>query len=928
MRAKPAPPVNASRSSPGNADMADIDIAWHTLPTDAVLARLQVGAEGLDSDEATRRRARYGDNELPAGKPRPAWLRFLAHFNNALILFLAAASVAALALGHYIDAAVILLVIVVNAIVGFVQEGRAEQALAQLQSMLAPNARVLRDGKRQVLPVVGLVPGDIVTLEAGDRVPADLRLLRARGLLIDEAALTGESVAAGKTDAAVAADAALGDRIGMAYSGTLVAAGQATGVVVGTGAATEMGRISTLLQSVTALTTPLLRQINAFGRRFTFVAIGAAAVLFVFAVLLRGYDWVDALMVVVALAVGVVPEGLPAVITITLAIGVRRMAARNAIVRRLPAVETLGATTTICSDKTGTLTRNEMTARRLVTGASVVEAEGAGYVPVGGLRTLAGDSDGDAAQRLLVVDGLLCNDASLRETGGEWVVDGDPMDGALLALAAKAGLESLDIAAAHPRLDEVPFDAQHRFMATLHRDGAGALVCVKGAPEQVLALSTGQVDASGRVVALDRDHWDRAIAEAGAEGQRVLGFAVRHLDAVPGDFGLDAVGGLAFVGVIGFIDPPRDEAVAAVADCHSAGIAVKMITGDHAATASAIARQLGIARNPQVVTGQQLESVGDAELPALALDTDVFARTSPEHKLRIVRALQSRGQTVAMTGDGVNDAPSLKQADVGIAMGNKGTEAAKEASQMVLADDNFASIVAAVREGRAVYDNIRKVIAWTIPTNGGEALAIVAAIALGLTLPMTPAQILWINMVLTITLGLVLAFEPAEPGLMQRPPRRPDAPLVSPFMLWRIVFVSLLFTAGAFGVFFWSLARHGGDVALARTMVVNVICVMEIFYLFSVRYLQMTSFTLRGLRGTPQVFWALGGVIVGQLAFTYLPWMQRVFDTRAVPLLDGVVIVLVGVAMMTVLEVEKGLLRRLGWFEELQRTAPAPPAGH
>ncbi|MCD9028314.1 HAD-IC family P-type ATPase [Luteimonas sp. BDR2-5] len=912
----------------GEASADGADVAWHALPPDTVLARLQVGHDGLDSAEAARRRAHYGDNELPAAKPRPAWLRFLSHFNNALIIFLAAASVAALALGHYIDAVVILLVIVVNAIVGFVQEGRAEQALAQLQSMLAPNARVLRDGKRQVIPVIGLVPGDIVTLEAGDRVPADLRLLRARGLLIDEAALTGESVAAGKTDAAVAEDAALGDRTGMAYSGTLVAAGLGTGVVVGTGAATEMGRISKLLQSVTALTTPLLRQINAFGRRFTFVAIGSAALLFVFAVLLRGYDWVDALMVVVALAVGVVPEGLPAVITITLAIGVRRMAARNAIVRRLPAVETLGATTTICSDKTGTLTRNEMTARRLVTGASVVEAEGAGYAPVGGLRTLAGDRDADAALRLLLVDGVLCNDANLREAGGDWVVDGDPMEGALLALAAKAGLESLDLAAVHPRLDEVPFDAQHRFMATLHRDGDGALVCVKGAPEQVLALSSGQLDAAGHVVALDRGHWERAIAEAGDEGQRVLGFAVRHLDAVPERFGFDEVGGLAFVGVIGFIDPPRDEAVAAVADCHSAGIAVKMITGDHAATASAIARQLGIARDPHVVTGQELELLDDAELPALALDSDVFARTSPEHKLRIVRALQSRGQTVAMTGDGVNDAPSLKQADVGIAMGNKGTEAAKEASQMVLADDNFASIVAAVREGRAVYDNIRKVIAWTIPTNGGEALAIVAAIALGLTLPMTPAQILWINMVLTITLGLVLAFEPAEPGLMQRPPRRPDAPLVSPFMLWRIIFVSLLFTLGAFGVFFWSLSRHDGDVALARTMVVNVICVMEIFYLFSVRYLQMTSFTLRGLRGTPQVFWALGGVIAGQMAFTYLPWMQQVFDTRAVPFVDGVAIVLVGVVMMAVLEVEKGLLRRLGWFEELQRTPPAPPAGH
>lgn len=897
-------------------------VAWHAMDATATLAAQQVQADGLDAAEVQRRLEAHGRNELPPPRRQPAWQRFLAQFNNALILFLLSASIVAGSLGHLVDALVIVAVVLVNAIVGFVQEGKAEQALAALHSMLAPTARVMRSGERQTIPVSELVPGDIVLVEAGDRIPADLRVLRARGLLVDEAILTGESMAAEKSEAAVEAQVPLGDRSSMLYSGTLVAAGQASGVVVATGMATEMGKISELLGSVETLTTPLLRQINRFGRWFTFLAIAGAVLLFVFAVFFRAYEWLDAFIVVVALAVGVVPEGLPAVITITLAIGVRRMAARHAIVRRLPAVETLGATTVICSDKTGTLTRNEMTARRLVTAAGMHEAEGAGYAPVGALQPVRGNGEPDAGTRQLVLTGLLCNDAGLHERDGHWVVDGDPMEGALVALAIKAGLDPETAQADRPRLDEIPFDAQYRYMATLHRGADAAVeIHVKGAPEQVLALSGSQWGADGSQVPLDRGLWESAIAEAASEGQRVLGFAMRRLPAAPEAFGFDQVSDLVFLGVIGFIDPPRDEAIAAVADCRSAGIAVKMITGDHAATAAAIARQLGIAEQPQVITGQDLDQVTDEALPEIAAAAAVFARTSPEHKLRVVRALQSRRETVAMTGDGVNDAPSLKQADVGIAMGRKGTEAAKEASQMVLADDNFASIVAAVHEGRAVYDNIRKVIAWTLPTNGGEALAIVAAIFFSLTLPMTPVQILWINMVLTITLGLVLAFEPAEPGVMQRAPRRHGTALVTPFMLWRILFVSILFTLGAFGIFAWATSR-GFDVPTARTMVVNVICVMEIFYLFNVRYLHMSSFTLRGARGTPVVLWAVGGVVVAQLAFTYLPWMQALFDTRPVPFSAGVVIVLIGVVMMTILEVEKWLLRRWGIFEEL-RSAPA-----
>ncbi len=894
---------------------------WHEMDASQVLAELDSSTQGLDDGEASARLEKHGRNELPPPPRQSALLRFLAQFNNALILFLLSAAIVAALLGHWVDAVVIVGVVTVNAIVGYTQEGRAEQALHALRGILSPSARVLRKGQRHTIAVDELVPGDIVLIEAGDRVPADLRLLRARGLLVDEALLTGESVASEKTPAPVAGDVPLGDRRSLVYSGTLVAAGQATGVVVATGVHTEIGRISTLLAGVENLTTPLLRQIGQFGRRFTTLSITAAALLFVFAVFLRGYDWLDALMVVVALAVSSVPEGLPAVITITLAIGVQRMASRHAIIRRLPAVETLGATSVICSDKTGTLTRNEMTARRFVTAAGEITTTGSGYSPEGGLSS-APDT---VAERLLLT-GVLCNDAHLNEKdGGQWCVDGDPMEGALLTLARKAGLDSSALRKEHARLDEIPFDAQHRFMATLHRaDESGAGLFVKGAPERLLAMSAGQLETSGEIAPLQMDYWQTAIERAASAGERVLGFASRRIEPPVDSASFDEVRDLVFIGIIGFIDPPRDEAIAAVADCRSAGISVKMITGDHASTATAIARQLGLAEQPEVVTGQDLDAVSDQDLPALATRATVFARTSPEHKLRVVRALQSRGAVVAMTGDGVNDAPSLKQADVGIAMGHKGTEAAKEASEVVLADDNFASIVAAVHEGRTVYDNIRKVIAWTLPTNGGEVLTIVAAIVFGLTLPMTPPQILWVNMILTITLGLVLAFEPPEPGVMRRPPRRPRKPLLSPFMLWRIAVVSILFMVGSFGIFAWAIWRGLGE-ETARTMVVNMFCVLEIFYLFNVRYLHVSSFSWQAVRGTPAVLWAIGGVVVAQFAFTYAPWMQSLFDTRPVPFFDGVLIVLVGIVAMVLLEIEKSLLRRFGVFSELQPPAPAAP---
>ncbi len=885
-----------------------------------VFDRLDADPQGLSSREAAARLRSYGPNALPAPPARHPILRFLAQFNNTLIYFLLTAAVAAWILGHHIDAGVIVAVVTINAIVGFIQEDKAEKALSAIRKMISPHAAVWRDGARTSVPATDIVPGDLVLVEAGDRVPADIRLVRARGLLIDEAMLTGESVAAEKHEAAVAPEAPLGDRLCMAFSGTLVAAGQGSGVVVATGARTELGHISSLIQGVEQLTTPLLRQINRFGQRFTWIAISAAVLLFAFATLARGYAWPDALIAVVALAVGVVPEGLPAVITITLAIGVQRMAGRSAIIRRLPAVETLGATSVICSDKTGTLTRNEMTARRIVAGGHTVLVSGSGYVPEGDLTAQGRDDDVSALEAVapLIRSGLLCNDAHLRQADGHWVVDGDPMEGALVALAMKAGLSPEHVRSEWPRSDEIPFDAQHRFMATRHAsqvDGAHAIF-VKGAPERLLAMCTAQATASG-TAPLDRAYWSEQIDLAASEGERVLGFAVKSPS--PSDERLsfdDLDDGLVFLGIVGFIDPPRDEAIAAIAECRSAGIAVKMITGDHAATAGAIARQLGLTDGPGVVSGADIDKTSDEELAALATRADVFARTNPEHKLRIVRALQSTGAVVAMTGDGVNDAPALKQADVGIAMGRKGTEAAKEASEMVLLDENFVSIVAAVHEGRTVYDNIRKVISWTVPTNGGEAITVIAAILFGFTMPMTPAQIVWINLILTVTLGLVLAFEPSEPGVMGRPPRPAGAPLLSPFLVWRIFFVSALFTAGALAIFFYALER-GLGVEMARTMVVNVLVVFEIFYLFNVRYLHVGSITFRGMLGTPAVLIALAIVIAAQLAFTYTPVMQELFDTRPVALSDGIVIVAAGILLMLILEVEKTILRRFGAFRAL-----------
>ncbi|MDP2696496.1 cation-transporting P-type ATPase [Thalassospira sp.] len=894
------------------------DIPWHAKEVDAVFDGIASLEDGLSDDLAAQRLIRFGANSLPQPRPRPAIMRFLAQFNNLLIYVLLVASGVTALMGHWIDTVVILAVCFLNAIIGFVQEGKAEETLRAIRNMLAPKAVVLRDGHRCSIDAGELVPGDVVLLEPGDRVPADIRLFRVKGLRVLEAALTGESVAVGKHSAAVDAGAALGDRTSMAYGGTLIASGQARGVVVATGAKTEIGRINALLRDVTDLTTPLLRQMSHFAKGLTGVILALGLAVFGFGVWGRGLGIDETFIAVVSLAVAAIPEGLPAILTVAMAIGVQRMASRNAIIRRLPAVETLGSVSIICSDKTGTLTRNEMTVQNVIcagaSGLETVGVDGIGYAPHGGFTIGDHDVTPDAVPGLMemIRAAALCNDAHLIGQDDQWRVEGDPMEGALQVLAMKAGFDRHIEDEKCPRTDVVPFDSEYKFMATLHHDHAGnGMIFVKGAPERLIAMSATQRGADGDHP-VDAQKWLAAIDDLAKFGQRVLAVAVKPVSSGKRELDFDDVsGGLVMLGLIGLIDPPRDEAITAVGDCHAAGVRVKMITGDHGGTARAIAARLGLINTLDVLTGPQIDDLDDAQLRACAVETDVFARTSPENKLRLVMALQAEGHVVAMTGDGVNDAPALKRSDVGIAMGISGTEAAKEAAEMVLADDNFASIVNAVREGRTVYDNLKKAIVFLLPVNGGESLGIIIAILLGLTLPITPLQILWVNMVSSIGLALALAFEKTEENVMQRPPRPAGEPILSGFLVWRIVFVSMLFVTGIFATFTTATA-YGLDEATARTLTVNALVSMEVFYLFSVRYLGGTSLTLTGIKGTRPVLIAVGIVLVLQAFFTWTPVMQMLFDSRSITMVQGMMIIGVGVALFVILEIEKMVRKLLG----------------
>lgn len=889
--------------------------SWHSASKEAACAQLQTGDHGLTPQQARQRLAEHGDNEIPQAARRSALGRFLLQFHNVLIYVLMGCALITAALAHWIDTVVILAVVIANAVIGFFQEGKAEQALDAIRHMLAPQATVIRGGQRQRIDGAHLVPGDLVLLEAGDKVPADLRLLSAHNLRIQEAVLTGESVAVEKSADAVAADAALGDRASMAFSGTLVTNGQARGVVVATGVNTEIGKISGMIAQVETLTTPLVQQMGVFSKWLTLLILSVAAALLGFGYYVADYGFTEMFMVVVGLSVAAIPEGLPAVLTITLAIGVQSMARRNAIVRRLPAIETLGSVSVICTDKTGTLTRNEMMVTTVVTRHSHYRVSGNGYQPEGQVHGDNASADQDDDLHTLGIAALLCNEAELRHQQGQWQVQGDPMEGALLALAGKlGGAERSD----YPRLDVIPFDAESRYMASLNTaadadSGAAPMLYVKGAPEQLFTMAALDAEAL--------DYWHRQAEDIAARGQRVLAFAVKPLpDATlplqPGQFN----GSLRLLGLVGLIDPPRQEAIDAIAECRSAGIRVKMITGDHTKTAAAIGAQIGLSNSDKVLTGADIDDLSDSELQQAAIDCDIFARTSPQHKLRLVTALQARGMTVAMTGDGVNDAPALKRADAGIAMGLSGSEAAKEAADLVLADDNFASIVHAVREGRTVYDNLKKVISWTLPTNAGEALTIIAALLAGMTLPVTAVQILWINLVTAATLGIALAFEPSEKHTMARPPRARYEPLLDGALVWHIVLVSVLFLIGVFGIYDYAVQR-GYSLELARTMALNTLVVMEIFHLFFIRNIYSSSLNWRALKGTKVVWGVVILVTLAQFAVTYLPPLQRWFATEAVPFTDGLLIVAVGMALFAIIELEKQARLALTKRGGLKRTA-------
>jgi magnesium-transporting ATPase (P-type) len=887
-------------------------IKWHALEAENVLSRLSTGTHGLSTEEVQERLKQYGSNLLSPPQKRSAIERFATQFHNVLIYVLLAAGVITVFLGHWIDAGVISGVVLINAVIGFIQEGKAEKALEAIRTMLSHQALVVRDGKRTVLPAEQVVPGDIVIVKSGDKVPADIRLFKAKDLHIDEAALTGESVPVDKETSPLPENVSIGDRKCMAYSGTLVTYGQGTGIVVGTGDNTEIGRINQMLSKVQPLTTRLLKQMADFGQLLTGAIIVLAAATFAFGIFVRDYSLTEMFLACVGLAVAAIPEGLPAIVTITLAIGVQRMARRNAIIRRLPAVETLGAVTVICSDKTGTLTLNEMTVTTVATADYEFNVSGGGYEPRGGFTV-----DGEKAHpaeypelQEIARASVLCNDASVNEINGRWEMQGDPTEGALVVLGMKAGTAPVRVAEDFPRVDVIPFESEHQFMATLHDDqGKHKFIYVKGAPEKVLKMCTRQ-RSFGEDKPIDEVYWHEKFEQIASKGQRILAIAFRTVGNTKHELTFtDVADEMTLLGLCGIIDPPRDEAIKAIERCRSAGVCVKMITGDHIATALAIGAQMGIGDGVSAVTGEELENMNDLDIRETARRVEVFARVSPEHKLRLVQALQAEGAVVAMTGDGVNDAPALKRADVGVAMGIKGTEVAKESSEMVLTDDNFASIAQAVEEGRTVYDNIKKAITFILPTNGGEAGIIIAAILSGRLLPITPVQILWVNMITAVTLALSLAFEPPEPGVMKRPPRSPTEPLLTYFLFWRIVFVSLILVVGTFGLFLWD-RLHDVSIESSRAVAVNTLVMFEIFYVLNSRYLKTSVLSIEGLLGNRFVIIAIGVVIFMQLLFTYTSPMQKLFGVAAVSPMDWVRIMLVTATVFVLVEVEKYILQR------------------
>jgi cation-transporting P-type ATPase F len=899
-----------------DTNLSDLkDTSWHSLSVEGVVDKIKTDSDkGLSASTVEDRRKALGANQLTPKKQTPLWLSFFAQFHQPLIYILLAATAVTILLKEWIDASVIFGVVIVNALIGFIQESKALKALDALSRSMTAHATVVRDGKEEKVSSVDLVPGDIVIVSSGDKVPADIRLLKSRDLYANESALTGESVPSEKKTDKLQSETSLADRKNMIYASTFITHGQARGVVVATGDSTETGKISELISTADALQTPLTKKIAHFSHILLFGIIGLAGITFLVGVL-RGNSFTHMFMAAVALAVGAIPEGLPATVTITLAIGVSRMAKRHAIIRKLPAVETLGSASVICSDKTGTLTENQMTVQQILSGENTYQVSGSGYSSDGEISIKDKESSSDhSALKECLRAGSICNDSRVVEKNGEFSVEGDPTEGALIVSAKKSSSIIKEDIEKSKRIDSLPFESQYQYMATLNEDPEGKrFVYLKGSIEKVLSLCKNQLSNGNEVKEISREEIQKSAEDMASNGLRVLAFA--RMDVKGNTESLDRKDikeSFIFLGLQGMIDPPRKEAIEAVKACYKAGIQVKMITGDHILTAKAIAKKLGFKASSSddnsdgdllAISGEELEKLSDDEFKKIADKTSVFARVTPEQKLRLVKALQGQGYVTAMTGDGVNDAPALKQANIGVAMGRSGTEVAKEAADMVLVDDNFASIEGAVEEGRCVFDNLRKFIVWTIPTNLGEALAIIVAVFIGTVLPIVPVQILWINMTSAICLGLMLAFEPKEPGIMTRPPIDPKTPIMTKGLLLRTLFVGFLLTLGVFGLFMYE--KHlGATLEQARTAAVNVIIFGELFYLFNCRSLTRSMFAV-GIFSNKWIIAGVSGMIILQLLFTYIPFMNIFFQSAPIDIYSWIRILAAGFAIYMIIAIQK-----------------------
>ena len=901
-------------------------VHWHSLPVDEIYRRLDTSPEGLTDKSAEERSLKYGWNKLPEKSGVNPVMKFLKHFDNLLIYILLIAAVITALMGNWLVTGVIFGVELINAVIGYIQENKAERAIRGISNMLPGHAKVIRSSQTKSILAESLVPGDIVLLKAGDKIPADIRLTEATNMKIEEAVLTGESLPVNKTTEVFPEESLPADRKCMAYSGTLVTNGIGTGIVVCTGVHTQIGQISKMMENVQTLSTPLMRKFDRFGKMLAIAIIFLSAIFFMLGYFIQGYALNELFLIVVGIAVSLIPEGLPVLMTITLAKGVLKMAKQNAIIRKLPSVETLGEVTVICSDKTGTLTKNEMTVTDVLLANKQYTVTGVGYSPVGeifdnGKKVAMGESDGFDE---LLQGVALCSNSEANKSGDEWSIIGDPTESALLSLALKGGYYGFKN---NKRLDIIPFDSSQKFMAVLIPGEHFNTIYLKGAPEKVLEMSVfhgsiGQSDTNSP------EWWKEQLSSLASEGKRIIATASKKVPLDYKNILLSDVFNMDFLGIVAMIDPPRQEAIKAIEQCHQAGVEVKMITGDHTLTAKAIGESLNIVKEDNVISGPELEKLSDIELEAVAKKYQVFARTTPEHKLRLVKALQSNGQIVAMTGDGVNDAPALKRADVGIAMGIKGTDVTKDSAEMILADDNFATIAKAVFEGRSIYDNLKKSILFVLPTNGAEGFVMMASVLIGGHMPITPLQILWINLVTAVTLGFALAFEPGEPNVTTRPPRKPNEPILDGFLIWRIGFVSVLLGSITLMVHHF-LIQFGADYGHARSAAVNTLVAGEVFYLLNCRYLREPVLG-KGFFSNPKVFYAISSVVLIQLFFTYTPFMNILFDTTPLHTRELTWILAAGLLFFIIVEIEKMITKKIfdndsekgGYFNPFKKIVP------